>query len=38
MTTVLISGANGGLGLEFVDRGEHDLKGIGPRRLYAFGG
>lgn len=25
-----------GLGLEFVDQGERDLKGIGPRRLYSF--
>lgn len=31
---VLVSG----LGLEFVDQGERDLKGIGSRRLYAFGG
>ena len=25
-----------GLGLDFRDRGEHDLKGIGPRKLLAF--
>jgi class 3 adenylate cyclase len=31
---VLVSG----LGLEFADRGEHDLKGIGTRRLFAFAG
>ena len=27
-----------GLGLEFEDRGEHELKGIGSRRLFAFVG